>query len=243
MKTVHEVSKETGVSIRTLHYYDKIGLLPPDAVSEAGYRLYGSPALARLGQILLFRALEFPLKEIKKILDAPAFDPSEALEQQISLLKLRREHLDQLLTLALELREKGGDAMDFNAFDTSKMDLYTEEVKKRWQDTEPYREHQTKTKNYGAEEWKQAEGELSERFDRFSRLLGSPCEAPEVQAEVELLKQAITRNYYTCTDEILASLGTMYTCDERFRSYLGRFAPGTADFAGKAILYYCQKRR
>jgi DNA-binding transcriptional MerR regulator len=241
MKTVHEVSKETGVSIRTLHYYDKIGLLSPDAVSEAGYRLYGAPALARLGQILFFRALEFPLKEIKKILDAPNFDPSEALEQQISLLKLRREHFDRLLTLALELREKGGDAMDFNTFDTSKMDRYAEEVKKRWQDTEAYREYQTKTKNYSAEDQKRASEELSEQFERFSRLLGTPCEAPEVQAEVELLKQVITRNYYTCTDEILASLGRMYTEDERFRSYLDRFAPGTADFVGKAISYYCQK--
>ena len=86
MKTVTEVSKITGVSVRTLHHYDAIGLLRPTAVTEAGYRLYDDEALGRLQTILLFRQLQFPLKEIKKILDSPNFDPQEALAQQIELL-------------------------------------------------------------------------------------------------------------------------------------------------------------
>ena len=94
MMTVNEVSKLTGVSIRTLHYYDKIGLLHPAFVTESGYSQYDDTALERLQQILLFRELEFPLKEIKDILDSDGFDREKALEQQIELLTLKKEHLE-----------------------------------------------------------------------------------------------------------------------------------------------------
>ena len=96
MMTVNEVSKLTGVTIRALQYYDTIGLLPPTVYTEAGYRLYDDTALERLQQILLFRELEFPLKEIKKIIDAPDFDRNKALEQQIELLVMKKEHLENL---------------------------------------------------------------------------------------------------------------------------------------------------
>ena len=102
MMTVHEVSKISGVSIRALHYYDKIGLLPATEVSNAGYRLYDDTSLERLQYILLFKELEFSLKEIKNILDNPEFDQSKALEQQIQLLELRKEHLQNLIDLAWE---------------------------------------------------------------------------------------------------------------------------------------------
>ena len=98
--TVNEVSKLTGVSIRTLHYYDQIGLLQPTGITESGYRQYDDTALERLQQILLFRELEFPLKEIKKILDSDGFDRKKALEQQIELLTLKKEHLENLITFA-----------------------------------------------------------------------------------------------------------------------------------------------
>ena len=109
MKTVHEVSALTGVSVRALHHYDQIGLLKPTAVSDAGYRLYDEKALVRLQCIMLFRTLEFPLKDIKAILDSPAFDRNRALDQQIALLEMRREHFDNLLHLAKSLRVFGMD--------------------------------------------------------------------------------------------------------------------------------------
>ena len=93
MRTVNEVSKLTGVSVRTLHHYDAIGLLKPTEVTEAGYRLYDDTALSRLQNILLFRELQFPLKEIKAILDSSNFDPLEALAQQIELLELQYKHI------------------------------------------------------------------------------------------------------------------------------------------------------
>lgn len=118
MMTVNEVSKWTGVSIRTLQYYDKIGLLRAAGRTEAGYRLYDDAALERLQQILLFRELEFPLKDIQKIVENPAFDRQKALEQQITLLTLKKQHLENLIGLAQKIRTTGGMVMDFTAFDS-----------------------------------------------------------------------------------------------------------------------------
>ena len=108
MKTVKEVSFLTGISVRTLHHYDAIGLLKPTRVTEAGYRLYDDAALRRLQTILLLRQLEFPLKQIREILDAPGFDPVAALEDQIRLLELKRQHLDNLIAHARKLQTTGG---------------------------------------------------------------------------------------------------------------------------------------
>ena len=140
MRTVHEVSRLTGVSIRTLHYYDKIGLLHPAEKTRSGYRLYDDTDLERLQHILLFRELQFPLKGIKKILDSSEFDREKALEQQIDLLCLKKEHLENLIDLAREIKKTGGRPMDFSAFDTKKMDEYAEQAKAAWGHTEAYKE-------------------------------------------------------------------------------------------------------
>lgn len=103
MKTVKEISKLTGISVRTLHYYDEINLLKPTQTTDAGYRLYDDTALQRLHSILLFRELQFPLKEIKTILDSPDFDTRSALKEQIKLLELQRNRLDEIISSANKL--------------------------------------------------------------------------------------------------------------------------------------------
>ena len=113
MMTVHEASKLAGVSVRTLQYYDKIGLLCPSGYTDSGYRLYDDAALEKLQQILLFRELEFPLKEIKEILSSPDFDRNRALEQQIELLTMKKEHLENLIHFARGLQSIGVRNMDF----------------------------------------------------------------------------------------------------------------------------------
>ena len=135
MRTVNEVSKMTGVSIRTLHYYDQIGLLSPTSVTEAGYRLYDDTALERLQQILLFKELEFPSKEIKEIIDAPDFDRNKALQQQIELLTMKKEHLENLIDFARGLKLLGVRKVDFKVFDTKKIDEYSKRAKKQWEKT------------------------------------------------------------------------------------------------------------
>ena len=111
MMTVHEVSTRTGVSIRALHHYDKIGLLPATEVTAAGYRLYDDTALERLQYILLFKELEFSLKDIRDILDSADFDQEKALEQQIHLLELKKERLDSLLNLARGIKKIGASCI------------------------------------------------------------------------------------------------------------------------------------
>ena len=137
MRTVREVSELTGVSVRTLHHYDAIGLLKPTAVSPAGYRLYDDAALRRLQSI---RTLQFPLKEIKAILDSPQYDPAEALAQQIRLLELQYKHIGELIAYAREIQAKGEIPMNFSAFDTSEIERYKAEAKAQWGDTPAYQE-------------------------------------------------------------------------------------------------------
>ena len=144
MKTVKEVSLLTGVSVRTLHHYDAIGLLKPTRVTEAGYRLYDDTALRRLQTILLFRQLQFPLKEIREILDSPGFDPMEALTQQIHLLELQRKHLDNLISHARKIQTTGVFSMDFSNFDTTELEQYTAEAKARWGKTRAWQEYEEK---------------------------------------------------------------------------------------------------
>lgn len=240
MMTVNEVSKLSGISVRTLHYYDQIGLLHPDQVSEAGYRLYGQEALERLQQILLFRQLEFPLKEIKSIIDSPDFNKDEALDQQIEMLKLQQKHLLGLINLALEIKKNGVNKMDFKPFDTSKMDEYAKEAKERWGATAAYKESSEKTKNYTREDWDMANEEMTAVFTEFGQLKDLPPEGQEVQLTVKKLQDFINRHYYTCDDEILAGLGVMYISDQRFKNNIDKMGgSGTAEFVAKAIAYYC----
>ena len=139
--TVHEVSARAGVSIRTLQYYDRIGLLKPTAYSPAGYRIYDESALETLQQILLFRELEFPLREIRTILSDPSFNRAAALEQQIRLLTKKKERTEQLIALA-KAQLKGANIIDFSAFDKA---AYKEAARERWGNTEAFREFEQKT--------------------------------------------------------------------------------------------------
>ena len=147
MMTVHEVSKRTGVSIRALHHYDKIGLLPATEVTAAGYRLYDDTALERLQYILLFKELEFSLKDIRDILDSADFDQEKALEQQIHLLELKKERLDSLLNLARGIKKIGVKAMSFEAFDTKKIDEYAAQAKASWGIQKPTRNMKKKPRD------------------------------------------------------------------------------------------------
>ena len=238
MRTVKEVSKYTGVSVRTLHHYDAIGLLKPTKVTEAGYRLYDDAALQRLQSILLFRQLQFPLKDIKAILDRPDFDPAEALSQQIRLLELQKKHLEELISHARELLRNGVNIMDFQAFDQSELEQYKEEAKERWGATQAYQEYEAQAT--GKQDFDASARQLMTLFAELGTLRqASPADAA-VQKKISALRQFITDHYYTCTPEILRGLGQMYTGDERFRRNIDRAGgEGTADFAAQAIAFYC----
>lgn len=242
MKTVHEVSKLAGVSIRTLQYYDKIGLLHPAKYTESGYRLYDDTALEKLQQILLFRELEFPLKDIKAIMNNPNFDRKKALEQQIALLTLKKEHLENLIDLAREIKEIGVNKMDFTAFDTSKIDEYAAQAKASWGNTPEYREFEEKSKNRTAQEEQTISTQMMDIFAEFGTMLKLDPSEEKVQAQVKKLQGFITENFYNCSDEILYSLGSMYVSDGDFTENIDMTGgKGTAEFVLKAITIYCNK--
>jgi len=241
MRTVHEVSNLTGVSIRTLHHYDSIGLLRPSEVTEAGYRLYDDAALERLQHILLFRELEFPLKDIKEILDSSNFERNKALEQQIQLLTLKKEHIENLITFARGIQGVGVKNMDFSAFDAKKIDEYAAQAKATWGKTDAYREFEEKSKNVSDEEKARQGEELMGIIAEFGPLLEMKPDSPAVQAQVKKLQDYITENFYTCTNKILAGLGKMYngggSITENIEAAAGN---GAAEFISSAISIYCK---
>lgn len=236
MKTVKQVAALTGVSVRTLHHYDAIGLLPPTRVTEAGYRLYDDTALRRLQTILLFRELRFPLKEILRILDSPGFDPMAALDQQIRMLELQRDHLDGLISHARQIQKTGGIELNFEPFDQQKQAAYAAEAKAKWGRTEPYQEFEQKTRDQNPEQLHSTDKALMDIFAQLGavRHLSPACE--EAQALVGTLQRFITDHYYTCTSQILRGLGQMYIAGDAMTENIDRSGgPGTARFAHEAI--------
>ncbi len=242
--SVHEVAELTGITARTLHYYDKIGLLKPTKVTGAGYRMYDSTALSRLQSVLLFRELEFPLKEIKAILDSPGFDQSEVIAQQITLLELQYKHIGELITFTREIQKKGVAAMSFDVFDKSGIKKYEAEVKAKWGNTKAYQEYRQKdiARNEGS--YSKIENELLTMFSELGGLRHLTPDSDEVQKKISELQKFITDNYYVCTNKILSGLGEMYVCDERFKNNIDKAGgDGTAGFVKQAIVVYCGKKK
>ena len=241
MKTVKEVSSITGVSVRTLHHYDAIGLLKPTRVTEAGYRLYDDTALRRLQTILLFRELQFPLKEIREILDSPGFDQKEVLQQQINLLELQQQHLDTLISHARKIQVTGVTIMDFTPFDRSELDEYAAQAKARWGKTDAYKEFEQKTAGQTPAQMQSAGDALMGIFAQFGAIRHTSPASAEAQALVAKLQGFITEHYYTCTKPILLGLGQMYIAGDSMTENIDRAGgEGTAEFAHQAIDIYCK---
>ncbi|MBR6967134.1 MAG: MerR family transcriptional regulator [Ruminococcus sp.] len=240
MMTVKKVSELTGVSIRTLRYYDEIGLLPPASHTEGGYRLYDDTALERLQQILLFRELEFPLKDIVRIVSSPDFDRKKALEQQIELLELKKQRLEYLIAFARGIKLIGVRAVDFSAFDRSKLDEYAKRAKEQWGDTPEYKELKEKESHRTPEEEKQLMERFMSLFAEFGELKSGSPDSKEAQAMVKKLQDFITEHLYTCTDKILSGLGKMYAGGGEISENIDKVGgKGTAEFAAAAIEAYC----
>ena len=242
---IREFAKLTGVSVRTLHFYDEIELLKPSSVDEQnGYRIYDENSLTRMQEILFYRELDFPLKEIRMILSSPDYDKQHALKEQKHLLMLKKERLERLIS-ALDSAMKG-ETVNMKIFDNSEFDAkraeYAKEARERWGDTAAYRESAQKTAGYSAGKWKQVNAAMDARIAAFAdcKRKGFAPESHEAQALAKKWQDFITEHYYTCTKEILAGLGEMYVADERFAKNIDRHGDGTAQFMRDAIKTYCQ---
>jgi DNA-binding transcriptional MerR regulator len=242
MRTVKDVSKLTGVSVRTLHYYDAIGLLTPTKVTDAGYRMYDDTALSRLQSILLFRELQFPLKEIKEFLDSPDFNQEETIAQQIKLLELQYKHIGELISFAREIQTKGVKAMNFEVFDTNEIEQYKAEVKSKWGNSKAYQEYEQRVVSHSEHNDSKFVNEIMSLFTDLGAMKQLPPTDKAVQEKIAALQAYINENFYTCSNDILKELGEMYVCDDRFKKNIDRFGgEGTAKFVREAILVYCEK--
>lgn len=240
---INEIAKLTGTTIRTLHYYDEIGLLQPSEITRAGYRQYDEVALVTLQQILFFRELDFPLNQIKEIMASPSFDKTEALKNQKKLLLKKRERLDKLIRLVDEIM-KGDNTMSFKEFDTIEIEAtkkkYAWEVKKRWGNTDAYAESQKKESGYAHQQWQMISTEGNDIFKKFAANMEKTPEAPEVQTLVKEWQAFISEKFYHCTNKILQCLSEMYVNDERFKANIDRHSDGLAVFMSQAIAAYCE---
>ena len=238
---IKEFAEFTGVSVRTLHYYDEIGLLMPAFVDKTtGYRFYDENSLLRMQEILFYRELDFSLKSIREILSSPNYDKNKALIEQRQLLTLKKERLDRLIS-AIDGALKGENVM--SAFDNSEFEMHKAEAREKWGQTDAYKQHAERTKDYSKQKWNEiAEGmdHIMAEFAVCMRKDETPDSAV-VQNLVKLLQNHITENYYLCTNEILAGLGQMYVADERFKNNIDKHADGTATFICEAIAVYCSK--
>ena len=240
---IKEFAELTGVSVRTLHYYDEIGLLKPSYVDEQnGYRFYNENSLERMQEILFYRELDFSLKSISEILASPNYDKQKALAEQKRLLTLKKDRLERLIA-ALEQAEKGEITM--SAFDNSEYETarqqYEDEAKQRWGNTDAYKENEQKTASYSADKRKDVNDGLNAVLAEFASAKSYAIpESGAAQSLVKKLQQYITDNFYTCTPEILKGLGQMYAADERFKANIDKNGEGTAEFISEAIKFYCE---
>ncbi len=230
----------TGVTVRTLHYYDKISLLKPSFTDKNNrYRFYDETSLERMQEILFYRELDFSLKSILEILSSPDYNKQEVIREQKHLLTLKKQRLENIIS-ALDTLEQKGEINMKNTFDNSTFETaaneFKQEVKNRWGNTAAYQEFQSKNiQNNTYADFDNIFGEfagcMKEGFSPFDS---------ETQTLVKKLQDFITANFYTCTNEILSGLGQMYICDERFKNNIDKHGIGTAEFVSNAIKAFCQ---
>ena len=242
MKTVTEMAKLTGVSVRTLHHYDAIGLLKPTRVTEAGYRLYDEEALERLYLILLFREIGFPLREIKGILDAPDYDRNRVLEKQIELLEAKRKRMDLLIDLTRGVQMVGIRYLDMEGFDMKKMEEHYDQAQLLYGKSEAWKQWEEKRSKRTREQEKDVNGRVMDFFVRLGKLKAEAPDSETVQGWVKELQAFFTENFYDCTEQILMGLGEIYagggSMTENIDAAGGK---GTGEFAREAIRVYCGK--
>ena len=242
--TVNNVAKLAGVSVRTLHHYDAIGLLKPAAVSPAGYRLYSDADLERLQQVLFFRELGFSLRDIGRVLNSPDFDRREALAMHRKLLVEKRRRVQALITsvdrsiAALDGGEDMSNNAMFEGFDESKLNEYREEARRRWGHTPAWEESERRTSGYTKQDWQDIQSESDEINRGLAALMGEDPAGAEVQALVGRWHSLINSRFYECSPHVFRGLADMYVEDARFTAHYNRWRPGLAAFLRQAMHVY-----
>jgi DNA-binding transcriptional MerR regulator len=242
-RTVGEIAKVSGVSIRTLHHYDEIGLLRPSARSGGGYRLYGDDDLATLQQVLFFRELGFALEDIGRIMNDQSFDRRDALLLQRRMLRDKAAQLGRMVDAvdaALDADEKGTmvDERDmFEVFGDFDPKQYEAEVQERWGHTDAYAESARRTKRYTKQDWQRIKDESFQIGTDTARLMdeGAPADDPRAMALAEQARLQIDTWFYPCSHEMHVNLAEMYIVDPRFKATYEKIHVGMAEYWHDAI--------
>ncbi|GIG01608.1 MerR family transcriptional regulator [Catellatospora citrea] len=241
--TVGKVAELAGVTVRTLHHYDEIGLLSPSERSATGYRRYVEDDLERLQQILYYRELEFSLEEIAAILDDPQSDATAHLRRQHELLTVRIKRMQEMVTaieFAMEAKKVGVNLTPeerFEVFGDFNPDDHTEEAEQRWGNTDAYQESSRRTARYTKDDWLRNKQENEDWGRRFTALMdsGAPAESPDAMDLAEEHRQLISRWFYECSYEIHTGLADMYLADDRFTATYEAIKPGMTQYLHDAI--------
>jgi DNA-binding transcriptional MerR regulator len=240
--TVQEMARLAGVTVRTLHYYDQIGLLEPAARNEAGYRLYSREELLRLQQILFFREMDVPLADIKTILTDPEFDGLDTLRRHRQVLRTRAGRLSRLIQTAERTiaEMEGGSHMVadkelYDGFTPEEAELYRDEARQRW--PSEFAGVEGRLRAMGKESWKTVQKEGEEIATELAQIVGDDPASDEAQRLVKRHHSWI-ENFYPADADRYRGLAEMYIADERFAAYYDAFAPGLAKFLSQAMQQY-----
>jgi MerR family transcriptional regulator, thiopeptide resistance regulator len=245
--TVKELAQLSGVSVRTLHYYDEIDLLKPAFLGDNGYRYYEEEQLLQLQQILFFRELDFRLDDIQTILGSSTFDQIDALRSHERLLQQKAERINTLIeTVTKTLTHlKGETEMKneemYNGFDRKQQEKYVEELKERYgkQAEDLIEESNKNTKNWEKKDYEENKAAADEIHTELAAAInkGLPAESPEVQRLIRRHYEWVNK-FYTPTKEIYAGLGDLYVDHEDFRKMYDSFHPQLAEFLQDAMKYF-----
>lgn len=242
---IHELARLSGVSVRTLHHYDNIGLLRPSRRTENGYRDYSDRDLDRLQQILLFRACGFSLENIQMLLDSPSFDREQAFLLQKKMLVHEKERIDTMLcTLEKSMQSMKGEismssAEKFEGFDFSK-NPYEEEARRRW-GNDTVEKSNACFKALSKEKQANVAEQMDNLFRELSHLRVEASDSETVQTVVGRMFRFFNENFGNIyTPEMFAGLGQMYVNDPRFTKNIDRYGDGLSQFLEEAMSVYAK---
>ncbi len=244
--TVNKLAHLAGISVRTLHYYDEIGLLKPTFVGENGYRYYGDAELIRLQQILFFRELEFSLEDIKRIVSRPDFSVIQALKEQRTLFKLKQVKLEKLInSINITIKrmtnnQKINHEELYDVFKDDDVREYQDEVKEKWGNTDAYRQSMKRVSKMTKAEMEQLKVDGKKHIQAIANAMDKGIENAEVQALIKKSHEGVNF-FYDCSLEMFRNLGKMYVDDPRFAATYEKVRSGLAVFMRDAIAYYCDK--
>lgn len=243
--TVKQLAKTAGVSVRTIHYYDEIGLLKPAFVKENGYRGYTDAELLRLEQILFFKELDFTIEEIVRIMTASDFDTAAALRDQKKYLELKEYKVKrQIATINIAINNLKGGEITMQTTPTTiqdNMEEYKKEAKARWGNTAAYKQSKERTANWTKVDYDRIAEKTNSLTKELALTMDKGFDSPEFQALVDQHHQAIEL-FYDCSPEMYRGLASMYASDPRFSAFYDKFRPGLAEVLHKAINYYCDQK-